>query len=184
MPNKSRQKGMNLVEIMVVLLIIGIIVGVGAPALNATVARNNIRGESNRLIASLNFARSQAVNKQQVVTLQRKSATSNDWSQGWTIFSDNDVNGTGKEDIDLADGDILLKDFTPNPASLSILAGANGDKWISFLPSGRLTNAIQIAICNDDFTDAITGTLLQVNLVGRITTATIAAGDKAAQCSP
>jgi type IV fimbrial biogenesis protein FimT len=182
MPNKNRQQGMNLVEIMVVLLVIGIIVGAGAPALTSTIARNNIRGETNRLIASLNFARSQAVNKQQVVTLQRKSATSNDWSQGWTIFSDRDANGN--EAIELGEGDVLLKDFTPNPASLSILAGANGNNWISFQPSGRLSNAVQIALCNDDLTDAITGTLLQVSLVGRITTATIAAADKATQCSP
>lgn len=182
MPNKSRQQGMNLVEIMVVLLVIGIILGAGAPALNSTIARNNIRGETNRLIASFNFARSQAVNKQQVVTLQRKSAISKDWSQGWTIFSDSDANGN--EDIELAEGDVLLKDFTPNPASLSIVADDNGAKWISFLPSGRLTNAVQIAICNDDNSDAITGTLLQVNLVGRITSSTIAAADKATQCSP
>lgn len=179
MPTKHKQQGMNLVELMVVLLIVGIIVGVGVPALNSTLARNNIRAETNKFIASLNFARSQAVNKQQVVTLERKSATSKDWTEGWTIYSDSD--GTGNESIDTADGDVLLKDFTPDPAGLSMFAD---NDWVTFLPSGRLANTVQVAICNDDYADSITGTLVQISLVGRITTATIDAEDKAAACVP
>lgn len=173
---------MNLIEMMVVLLIIGIIVGVGVPALNSTVARNNINAEANRLIASLNFARSQAVNKQQVVTLARKGATGKNWAEGWTIYSDTD--GNGNEDIETAEGDVLLKDFTPNPAGLSIQADDAGASWISFQASGRLVNAVQIAICNDNFTDGISGSLIQVSLVGRVSTSTIAPADKTTECTP
>lgn len=182
MPSKIKQYGVNLIELMVVLVVIAIIAGIGGPALTSTIERNNIRAETNRLIASFNFARSQAVTKQQVVTLERKSTTSKDWSEGWTVFSDFD--GNGNESIETADGDQLLKDFTPNPSALSVRANTNADQYISFQPSGRLSKTIRIAICNQDLTNAITGSQIQINLVGRISTSTIAAANKAANCTP
>jgi type IV fimbrial biogenesis protein FimT len=182
MPSKIKQHGLNLIELMVVLVVVGIIAGVGGPALTSTIERNNIRAETNRLIASLNFARSQAVTKQQVVTLERKSATSKDWSEGWTIFSDFDSNGG--ESIETSEGDQLLKDFTSTPSGISINADTNATQYISFQPSGRSSNAVTISICNKDLTDAISGSQIQISIAGRVSTSTIAAADKAANCTP
>ncbi len=184
MPSANRQKGFNLVELMAVLAITGIVIAVGVPQLNSTISRGNVSAEANRLMASINFARSQAVNKQQIVTLERKSLNPNDWTEGWTIYTD--VGGEGNEGINLADGDVLLKDIVTDTSGLSLLADNEGNNWISFLPSGRLAEAggVAIAVCNDDLNDGVIGSLLEVNLVGRVRRSAIAAADKAVRCIP
>lgn len=180
----DRQQGFNLIELMAVLAIVGIVIAVGVPQLNSTIARGNISAEANRLMASINFARSQAVNKQQVVTLQRKSANVNDWTEGWTIFTDN--GGEGNQSINLGDGDTLLKDITTDTSGVSLLANNSGNQWISFLPSGRLAEAggVSVAVCNKDLTDGLTGSLLEINIVGRVKRSTIEAANKAVSCAP
>jgi len=180
----KKQNGFNLIELMVVLMLMGIVMSVGIPQFNSTIARGNISAESNRLIASINFARSQAVNKQQTVTLARKSANTNDWTEGWTIYTD--AGSEGNQAINLADGDILLKDVSTDTSGLSVLAGTQGNRWISFDPSGRLNEnaAVTVAVCNDDLSNGVQGSLLVINLVGRITRSTIAADDKLVGCIP
>jgi len=184
MASTNRQEGFNLIELMVVLVIVGIVIVIGVPQLNSTIARGNISAESNRLMASINFARSQAVNKQQVVTLERKSNYANNWAEGWTIYTD--AGSEGNQAINLAGGDILLKDIVADSTELSLLANGTANHWISFLPSGRLAEAGQVivAVCNDDLVDGIEGSLLVVNLVGRTSRSTIAAADKPGTCAP
>lgn len=181
----STQKGFNLIVLMTVLAIAAIVLSVGVPLLSATIERNNVSAEANRLMASINFARSQAVNKQQVVTLERKSGNANDWTEGWTVYSDGDSGGNEPMST-VANEDVLLKDFEPNTSGLSIMADSDGDHWISFLPSGRLDeNAVVfIAVCNADLTDGITGSMIEVSLVGRVRRTTIEAADKTDNCSP
>lgn len=184
MATTGRQQGFNLIELMVVLVLTGIVMSVGIPQFNSTIARGNISAESNRFTASINFARSQAVNKQQTVTLARKSTTANDWTEGWTIYSD--AGGEGNQAMNVGDGDVLLKDISTDTAGLSIRANAEGDQWISFDPSGRLAedDAVAVAVCNDDLTDGLEGSRLEINIVGRTKRLTIAAADKADQCLP
>ena len=184
MASADRQQGFNLIELMAVLTIAGIVMAVGVPQLNSTIARGNISAEANRLMASINFARSHAVNKQQVVTLERKSVNSKDWTEGWTIYAD--VGGEGNQPINLGDGDVFLKDIETDTSGLSLLANNQGNQWISFLPSGRLAEAggVSVAVCNQDLTDGITGSLLEINLVGRVKRSTIEAINKVANCVP
>lgn len=182
----SLQKGMNLIELMVVLLIVAIILGAGIPALNSTVARNSVRAEANRIVGSVNFARSQAVSKQQTVTLNRRGDIANDWTAGWTIYSD--AGGEGNQDINLGDGDVLLKDFTVSSRRVAIQVDNDGDNWITFGPSGRTAEAgdVRIAVCTTDVNDTVDGSLVTINRVGRVNVSTIDAGaaDRANQCAP
>lgn len=178
----NRQQGFNLIELMAVLTIVGIVLAVGVPQLNSTIARGNISAEANRLVASINFARSQAVNKQQVVTLERKSNNTRNWTEGWIIYTD--VGGEGNQAF--AAGDVLLKDITTDTSGLSVTANSQGNQWISFLPSGRLNEAggVSVAICNTDLTDGLTGSLLEINTVGRVKRSTIEAVNKVGSCTP
>lgn len=178
---KSKQQGLNILELMSVLTIAAIVLAIGVPSLTTTIARYNVKAEANRIVASINFARSQAVNKQQSIILERKSISNNDWSEGWTIF--NDSNNSGESSIQA--GDILLRDITTNSTGLSLRANNAGDNYIYFDLNGRLqdTGDIVIAICTNDNTDGIDGSQVTIaNGIGRVTLSTIDAADKAADC--
>ncbi len=92
---KTHQHGFNLIELIVVVAIIAILVGLGMPSLQDTIDRNAVKAEATRIARSINYARSKAVNDRSRldVTMQRKSASAaaKDWSEGWTIFNDDDL---------------------------------------------------------------------------------------------
>lgn len=185
---KNKQHGFTLIELMIVVVIAAILAGLAMPSLRATMDRNAINAESLRLARSISFARSHAVNRQQVVTLERKGGTSRDWSTGWTIYVDN--GGQGNEAINLGDGDTLIQDVDIDAGTITIRADAVAADHISFNPAGRLLGAagqIDIAVCDAAVSDRVDGSLLQINLVGRSATTAIdalPAATKAARCTP
>ncbi len=177
MVSKHRQQGMNIIELMVVVAVAAIVLANGVPALQRTIDRYDQRGEVTRIISSINFARSQAVNRQQVVTLGRSSNTANDWSEGWTIYSD--ASNDGDQAMDTDGGDVLLKDMSTFQGSSSIFANSDGNNWISFDANGRMSNddEVLIAVCDRDYTSGVDGTLITINRVGRARLTTIEASD-------
>ncbi len=185
-PNsRHSQRGMNLIEVMVVVSVAAIVLANGVPALQRTIDRYDQRGEVTRIISSLNYARSQAVNRQQVVTLGRSSDTDKDWSEGWTIYTDS--SGNGDQAIDTGAGDVLLKDMSTFRGSSSIVANDLANRWISFDASGRIMDngEVKIAICDSDYTSGIDGSLITINIVGRPRITTIdASDDNENDCKP
>jgi type IV fimbrial biogenesis protein FimT len=184
MVTKHQQRGMNLIELMAVLAVAAIVLSAGIPALQNTVERYNLRSETTRLITSLNYARSQAVTRQQMVTLSRTSTTTKDWSEGWIIYSNAE---TQRNQPFNSSKDQLLKDMSVYKSASSILANNDGNNWIHFDANGRLdeTNPVKIAICETDLSGNLEGRLITINLVGRTRVTTIAADSaKAANCAP
>ena len=182
-----KHQGFSLIELMTVLVITAILIGFGMPSLQATMSRNAITSEVLRLSRSLSFARSEAVNKQQVVTLNKKSATNRDWSEGWTSYTD--AGGQGNQAINTADGDLLLQDLTVTASNITMLSNITGNNWITFSPQGRLMEAgpVVLAICDTAMSDRVAGSLITISLIGRVTSTPIAAtpaAAKAAACAP
>jgi len=68
-----RQRGFTLLELLIVLMLIGLIVGLVSPKLGGSLGKVKVRATSNRLIAILRYARNSAVTDQQtrVVTFDR-----------------------------------------------------------------------------------------------------------------
>jgi type IV fimbrial biogenesis protein FimT len=184
--HKSRQYGFNMMELMFVVAVTAILAAIAAPVFFDTIMRNNVIAESNRLIGSLNFARSRAVSNREIVTLSRKSATARNWAGGWTIYTaeaGNDNTSIGAAGVSA----ILLKDIEGSDIQITIKSDAHGDNWISFNQFGRLEengNDVALAICPKDTSNNIEGRLITVSPIGRTTVTPIAAADKAAQCSP
>ena len=183
MSTRKKQHGFSLIELMVVIVVVGSLTGMAMPSLRATIDRNVVSSETIRLVRSINLARSQAVNKQQVVTLERKSLMAGDWSAGWRTFTDSA--GDGLTTFDIAT-DTLIGDLDITTRSLTVqnLAGAGG--FISFFPSGRLNEnvPVEIAVCDLALSDRVDGSLITINLVGRTAVTIIPAATKAADCFP
>jgi len=93
------QRGVTLIELMVVTTILGILGAVAAPSFLDFIARNRIDAAANDALTSVNYARSEAIKRGTIVALCRSTngtscATTGDWEQGWIAFVDGNASGT------------------------------------------------------------------------------------------
>jgi type IV fimbrial biogenesis protein FimT len=174
---KHSQKGFTIIELMIVLGVAAALLVVAIPSFDSMIKRNRISAEVNRLVANLNYARSEAVAQGQTITLAHKSAANNDWSQGLRSYVDV-TPAVGGSAYDAAN-DTLLKDVGASPGRLTVNSNAQGSPFISFRPNGMLNEGgagVVIAVCDEDGTEQ--GRAITINLVGRISVA------DTATCSP
>ncbi|MGI9281405.1 MAG: GspH/FimT family pseudopilin [Endozoicomonas sp.] len=96
---KKTAKGFSLIELMITLLIAAIIIAMGLPQLREMSNTIRFANLQQNLISSLLYARSEAVkNGSNTIACASTngincSASANDWSQGWLIFTDENNNG-------------------------------------------------------------------------------------------
>ena len=157
------KRGFTLVELMIAITMLGILMAAAMPSFNAMVGDNRINAESNKFIANLNFSRVAASTRASVINLSRKSATSNDWTQGWEIYTDQDATGNTVRVV----ADTLLRDVNPLDDGITVNTSTPGNAWISFNTNGMLNengNTVVVAFCDDrgeasgrDITIGITG---------------------------
>src|SRR5579864_2306832 len=96
---KSTQHGFTMVELVVVICIVGMLIGIGAPSYKYFTTANRISSEINGLLGDLQFARAEAIKEGQTVTVCASSdgATCSGvatWTTGWIAFSDSGTIGT------------------------------------------------------------------------------------------
>jgi type IV fimbrial biogenesis protein FimT len=182
MTKQQYMVGFTLIELMVTLAVLAITLGIGVPMFRDTIARNNVVSEANRLVASINFARSQAVTKGQVVTLARLGATAQDWSDGWEVFTD--TGRQGNESYVAADE--KLKTFAPNAGQLSITSNAAAAQFVSFNARGMVVGGAgkSFAVCDSDGSSVTPGRVINIHKVGRPTVTRVDAANCSATADP
>lgn len=97
------QAGFNLIELMVVLLIISVVSAIGGPIFDETVKRNRLRTQADRILTTLNLTRSEAVKRNQSVSVCRSSdgvSCTGDWEDGWIVFTNSDGDDTVDAGVD------------------------------------------------------------------------------------
>lgn len=178
-----RQQGFSLIELMVVLVLVAILAGLGMPSLRASIDRNAVSAEALRIVKLLNFARSEAVTKDQNIVIDPNSNGTN-WGGGWNIYSDAVANLA--QAFNAAEGDLLLQEVGSDASSVVITSNVNGSNRVMFQRNGRMVNApaVQIAVCDIAMSDRVDGTLITINSVGRVRTSVIAATTKPGACAP
>lgn len=157
------QNGFTLVEAMVTLAVAAILLAWAVPSMQSFISRNQMSTEVNNFMASLYFARSEAVKRLQNVKLCPANAsytecTGTQWHSGWILFVDLDnddkvTNGT----------DVVIQQNPPIP-QLEITSGRSE---VVFTPTGSTAGT------NDTFTfcdsSAITNTRKVIlSLAGRV----------------
>jgi type IV fimbrial biogenesis protein FimT len=142
---RASNTGFTLIELMVVLAILAIVVAFAAPSLERFVVRNRIFNITNDLLAAINFARSEAISRNQCVSIcpvgdprvaDPKCTANNEGSPGWAIF----INGTCAAPTDQltnTDPNELLRIREQLPQNYTI-ANASGETFaMTFNPRGQ-----------------------------------------------
>ena len=110
-----RQRGFNLMELLVVMLIAGILAAFGLPEIGDMIANGAIRSASSEFYSSLLAARSEAIKRRDSATIAPVGAT---WNTGWTVK-------VGGNTFQTADA--LRSDVSSLPATVTpIVYGYNG----------------------------------------------------------
>ncbi|MCU0950744.1 MAG: GspH/FimT family pseudopilin [Burkholderiaceae bacterium] len=101
-PRRARARGFTLIEAMVVITISAILLAVGVPMFNGTIASMRASEAANSLVASLEVARAEAIRRGIPVTLCRVTSpaanacddaafggyAADDWAVGWVVWGD------------------------------------------------------------------------------------------------
>ena len=117
--HRSRQTGVSLIELLVGCLIIAVLVQLAIPGFQALSDRSKRNATTRLLITDLNWARTVALANSTRLYLcpgqnSDRCRTSTDWSQGWTVFSDQNHNGQ------LEPSEILLLRTLPLNNNISV----------------------------------------------------------------
>jgi type IV fimbrial biogenesis protein FimT len=145
----KNQAAFTLVELLITLAIAGIFASLAGPSFSTMLKNNSMAIETNTLLSHINSARSEAIKRGNNVVLCKSSnntscTTSDNWEQGWIMYSDANNNNTlatdGTEDI------LRVQQKLSN----STLAGNTPYKnRIVYRPTGRSSQAGALILCAD-----------------------------------
>jgi len=104
-----KNNGLTIIELMITLAIAGVLIASAAPSFRTSIQNNRMVTQVNELQTSLNLARSEAIKRNNDVTVCQSSngtsCTGGNWQDGWIIFLDDDFDGS----VDAGDGDMVLR---------------------------------------------------------------------------
>jgi type IV fimbrial biogenesis protein FimT len=162
--NTLRQRGFNIIELMVGITVLGIVLGLGVPSFMTMIRDNRLVEQSNSMVTALNYARSEALKRGFRVSAcpgtNGVCAGGTDWNAGIVVFTD-DTGTTGVLDVD----DRALQSWPPSTSGF-VAGGASSPASVTFLPNGA-----QAAAQIDIYKSGCTGQNLRrvnVAITGRI----------------
>ena len=162
MTDTTAHDGFTLIELLVRLAILAILLGIGVPAFDKAIASSRRLTYVNQLVADLNFARSQAITRSQMISLcagEQACNGSSRWSGRILIFLDANLNGQFDA------GDDLLQ-ISELPTSLEwSWSNFRNQPHMSFTPDGT-THSLNgtFTLCRD--TSALRTVV--TNITGRV----------------
>ena len=164
-------RGFTLIELCVVLTIMSILLGTGAPALSAMLRSSRLTSASNDLLASILLARSEAAKRNTRVVVCKSAdgalcASSGGWEQGWIVFQDSNNDGVRESTEEIVwRGHGLSGD-------LRVLGNLTVARYVSYAPTGEAKlagggfQAGTITLCNAGASSQDARQII-INAVGR-----------------
>jgi type IV fimbrial biogenesis protein FimT len=128
--------GFTLIELMIVLVIAGILLGLSAPSFSNVIRNNRLTAQANHLVTSFNVARSEAIKRRGTITVcpssDQETCTGDGWDDGWIVLEDN----TNE----------VLQVFAPMKGSPTVVSSAGSVQYTAegFIAGGA---AVTIGIC-------------------------------------
>lgn len=187
-----RQRGFSLVELMVVIVVAAILLAIAVPSFRDLMHRSQVSSASNELLASLVYARDEAITRGQLVSMCPSTdngtscAGGSTFESGWMVYTY--PAGAASANVAYAVPAILLRATTPRTG---VSVRALGSNVITFGQQGQLKPSapLKFVTCyrNGDSTDVGESTTkapaaeLDVNGSGSVTTKSLGDGDS---CTP
>ncbi len=182
---RSSQFGISLVEIMVTIAVVSILAAVAAPNVQTLIKNNRVRSVTDEFTSSMYQARSEAVKRNNLVTMCASNATQDncdggvdDFSGGWIVFTDYDNDQTVDPIGTLFDttgdgaGDtpeqILFVSGTP-AANIEIDANVNAYKRVlTYRSNGLLVGGSRFSYLLQDLDTGEQLSKITINMTGRV----------------
>ncbi len=189
-----RSRGITLIELLTGIVIVGILLAVAAPGFQTMVDRNAVVNEANRLVADIQYARSEAIKRGSPVNICRSGdaasctgldcachsgTAAREYTKGWLLY----VASNRDTSFD-PDDDTLLRLGYPVQSNIQIRSDSNLNQWLSIGAAGNLDESDQgeLAVCmNGVSTTDVPGRRVTVSLTGRPLVTVMSAG---ADCNP
>ena len=129
-------KGFTLLEALVVLALMAALVALAAPSLSGLRQKHQMQSQAEQMLSSLMLARSEALQRQQRVTLcvlglGGGCATEGSWAQGWLVFVD------GPDNAVRDSTETVLMVHPALPPFLKLQGNATVNRYVSYGPEGR-----------------------------------------------
>lgn len=137
--NTLRQRGFNVIELMVAVAVLAVLFSIGVPSFSAMVRNNRVVANTNELVVAFAVARSEALRRGLPVTVCGAAdltgttcvATgASNWAKGWIVFTD--ASGTAG----VVDGptDEVLQSFDAVPVGITLTSNSHG--FVRFAATG------------------------------------------------
>lgn len=133
---KQKNSGFTLIELMVVLVVLGVLVGLAAPSFQTMITNNKITSFSEELVSAISFARVEAVKRSRSVSLCRTTdgetcASEGDWNTGFLVYVDDSASETEATTTIAADG--LLRAYPSVAVKGGVIDVKRGGFEVSFI---------------------------------------------------
>lgn len=188
----NRQRGFSLLELMVTLAVAAILLVIAVPSFRDLMHRSQVSSASNELLASMAYARTEAITRGQLVSMcpsangEAECADDNAFESGWIVYTY--PAGAASANLAYASSAILLRATTVRPG---VSVRAKDGTVITFGQQGQLkpSTPLKLITCyrTGDSTGAgesttkTPGAELDVNGSGSVTTKSLGDGDS---CTP
>lgn len=169
MSQRGPHRGLTLVEVLLVVALLSVLLLVAVPGFQAVQQRLAIRAEAGRLFMALNLARSEAVSRNQPVTLCPSDYARSgvvrcggDYRRGWVLLR-------GVHTAGPATRDVLLRAWAPMSPTLHLLDRAGARHVvapISFMPDGTAGRNRTLMFCSHRLPGLASWSVI-MNVVGR-----------------
>jgi len=138
-----------LIELMVTVALIAIVAAAAIPSFTTMIQNNRLTAQTNDLVANLNYARSEAADKGNMITICASADQANcggPWNAGWIIFID--VNGNGGFD---GGADTLLRVHEGFDGTNTLDGSAAVANAVTYTNTGftNLAAGATFAVCDD-----------------------------------
>lgn len=188
----NRQRGFSLLELMITLSIAAILLVIAVPSFRDLMHRNQVSSASNELLASVAYARTEAITRGQLVSMCPSTdnggscAGGATFESGWIVYTYPAGAASTNKAYDSASS-VLLRATT---ARTGVSVRAKGSTVITFGQQGQLkpNTPLEFATCyrssgtgTGESTTTVPGVQLDVNGSGSVTSKPLAAG---ASCTP
>ena len=163
---RGRPRGFSLLELMITLLLLAIVTAIALPSFSNIIMRATLGSQARELMAGALMARSEAIKRNQVVTLcassNGTSCTDDSWAAGWIVLAQN--NQVVHKHKPLPEGFLINSELTR----------------VTFGASGLGASMTSLIICRETPTVGSQERVVTISATGRPSISTTDNGE----CSP